>query len=531
MIAISGLTSACSNLLDVQPLDELSTQTFWKSESDAMRGLVGVYRSGKDQHGQGTFNFFSGNTLYRLDLTTDNGYEKDKQITDFNNGQLNASYGVVNSLWSSSYEQIAKCNNFLENISSVEMDGAEKAEMAAEARFIRAYFYFNMSLYWGGVPLVTKMLTAQEANTIARNSKQEVVEFVLSELSAAVEQLPESRPTAEHGRVTKGAALAILGRLQMAEGMWAQALQTYKSIVDLGVYEIDPRYKQLFEDEGEASKEIILGIKYMENDYPTQIQQAVVPFMYGGWHQINCYNNLVETYECIDGLPIDESPLYNPDKPYDDRDPRLYQTVFIPEYTIFRNRLYIAHPDSNPNVYPDQLTRRDWSGYALKKFADEGYQGAILNYGGDFPVIRYAEVLLSYLECQIEAGLPIDQTLLDLTINQTRTRASTGLPPVTTTDPATLQTILRRERRVELAYEGLRLFDLFRWKTAHINLRAKMYGMKLTNNPENYTKFTVDENGYYFVKELFFRENVDYLWPIPQNEIDINPNLTQNPGY
>src|SRR5690606_26661451 len=183
----------------------------------------------------------------------------------------------------------------------------------------------------------------------------------------------------------------------------------------------------------ETSNEIIFSIKYMENDYATQIQQAVVPFMYGGWHQVNCYNSLVEEYECVDGLTIDESPLYDPNNPYDNRDPRLYQTIFIPEYTVFRDRLYIAHPDSNPNVYPDQLTRRDWSGYALKKFADESFQGTVTNYGGDFPVIRYAEVLLSYLECQLEAGRPIDQDFLDLTVNTVRSRAAVGMPPITTT--------------------------------------------------------------------------------------------------
>jgi len=523
--------TSCKDILEVQPLDRLSTQTFWKTESDALRGLVGVYRTGSGLHIQSTFNFLSENALYRLDLTTDNGYEKDKQVSDFNNGQMNSSYPIVQDLWASSYEQIAKCNNFLENIGAVDMDENKKTEMTAEVKTIRAYFYFNMSFYWGDVPLVTNVLTAQEANTIKRTPKQEVVEFVLSELSWAAENLPKDRAASEYGRITKGAALAILGRLQMAEKMWSEALQTYKEIIDLNVYEIDPDYKALFEDEGDGSKEMVWCIKYMENDYPHYIQQAVLPFMYGGWHQVNCYNNLVEEYECKDGLTIDESPSYDSDKPYDNRDPRLYYTVFIPGYTVFRGREYVAHPDSNASVYPDQLTRRDWSGYALKKFADEDYQGAIRNYGGDFPVVRYAEVLLSYLECNMEAGQAIDQGLLDLTINQVRGRASVNMPKITETDPTKLRSILRRERRVELAYEGLRLYDLFRWNIAHIKLRDKMYGMKLTNDPSSYTDFKVDENGYYFVKELFFREDVDYLWPIPQSEMDINSNLVQNPGY
>jgi hypothetical protein len=104
---------------------------------------------------------------------------------------------------------------------------------------------------------------------------------------------------------------------------------------------------------------------------------------------------------------------------------------------------------------------------------------------------------------------------------------------VTETDPAKLTTMLRRERRVELAWEGLRLYDLFRWHIAHTVLRSRVHGMKLCTSAEapTYTKFPVDENGYYFCEETFFRENVDYLWPIPQSERDVNPDLTQNPGY
>src|SRR5690606_31231622 len=113
----------------------------------------------------------------------------------------------------------------------------------------------------------------------------------------------------------------------------------------------------------------------------------------------------------------------------------------------------------------------------------ESFQGTVTNYGGDFPVIRYAEVLLSYLECQLEAGRPIDQDFLDLTVNTVRSRAAVGMPPITTTDPTQLRDIVRRERRIELSYEGLRLYDLFRWRLAHINLRGKMYGMKLTDDP------------------------------------------------
>jgi hypothetical protein len=256
-------------------------------------------------------------------------------------------------------------------------------------------------------------------------------------------------------------------------------------------------------------------------------------FTWGGFHHYSPFNGELQDFECTDGKPITESPLYQVDNPYANRDPRLQKTFFINNVTVFRGVKYISSPDSSASKYPDQLTRRPWSGYAVLKFCDASYTGDIRNYGCDFPMIRYAEVLLSYLEANIESGAPITQALLDQTINKVRGRADVNMPPVTETDRAKLTVILRRERRNELAWEGLRLFDLYRWRTAHILLNAKFYGMKLCNAAQaaTYTKFPVDAQGYFYVKEKKFRENVDYLWPIPQRERDVNPNLTQNPGY
>jgi len=519
---------SCEGLLEKFPPDQLSDESFWKTESDAMLSLTAVYDFGGD--GQGTFNFYSTNSHVRLDLTTDLGYEKDKQITDINNGNLTSSYGIVQTYWQTSYRQIAKCNLFMANIDKVEMDETKKEQIKGEVRFIRAFYYFWMSQLWGGVPLVTEPQTISEANNVSRNTKAEVVSFVLNELSEIANILPVTRPVSEHGRITSAAALAILGRLQMSEKMWTEAVSTYERIINMNQYELHPDYKAIFEEKGDGSSEIILSIKHMRDEYPVA-QRWSLPFQFGGWGHYNPYQNFIYTYECIDGLSIKESPLYNPDEPYLNRDPRLYETIFIPEFTVWKGSVFVAHPDSSPSKYPSQLLRRDWSGYALKKYADEDFSGDVTNYGADFKMIRYAEVLLSYLESKIEAGHSIDQNLLDQTINKVRGRESVGMPAVTETDPQKLTVILRRERGVELAYEGFRLFDLFRWRIAHIVLRDKMYGMKITTDPENYTKFEVDEEGYYFVKELFFRENVDYLWPIPQREIDINSNLTQNPGY
>ena len=535
-ILLSGFLTGCEDFLDKQPLDRLSTGTFWKTESDALLALTGVYFvEGQNSSGaKQNYNLWNQDTYLRLfEATTDNGFEKDNNVTDFNNGNLTPAYGPVRDLWSTSYVTIAKCNNFLDNIDAVSMDLTKLAQMKAEVKTIRAYDYFYLSFLWGDVPLVTKVQTINEANSVTRTPKAEVISFVIKELQDAIVDLPSTRPDSEKGRITKGGALAILGRVYLAEKRWADAKNTYQQIIDLNLYIIDPRFKELFEDGGENSREIILTSKRMPEVYGNSILLSCLGFTWGGFHHYSPYNELVEEFECTDGKPINESPLYEVDNPYVNRDPRLLKTFFIDGITIYKGTRYVAHPDSSPTKYPDQLTRRPWSGYMVKKFCDEGYSGEVRVYGCDFPMIRYAEVLLSYLEANIESGTTITQTLLDETINLVRGRAEIGMPPVTETDPAKLTTILRRERRVELAWEGLRLFDLFRWRTAHIHLRSRVHGMKLCTQAQapTYTKFPVNQNGYYFCEETFFRENVDYLWPIPQTERDVNPNLVQNPGY
>jgi hypothetical protein len=533
---LTGLLTGCEDLLDKQPLDKLSTATFWKTEGDAMLGLTGVYfiEGQNSTAAKQNYDLWNQDTYLRLfEATTDNGFEKDNNVTDFNNGNLTPAYGPVRDLWSTSYVKIAKCNNFLSNIDGVTMDADRKAQMKAEVRTIRAYDYFYLAFLWGDVPLITKVQTIQEANSVSRNPRADVISFVINELQEAVNDLPVTRPNEQKGRITKGGALAILGRVFLAEKQWDNAKSTYKQVMDLNIYSIDPRFKELFEDGGENSTEIILSSKRMPDVYGTSMLLSCLGFTWGGYHHYSPYNELIENFECIDGKPINESPLYDVDKPYVNRDPRLLKSIFVNGVTVFKNTKYVSSPDSSASKYPDQLTRRPWSGYMVKKFCDEGYSGEVRVYGCDFPMIRYAEVLLGYLEANIESGIPITQALLDQTINKVRGRTEIGMPPVTETDVTKLTTILRRERRVEFAWEGLRLYDLFRWHTAHLYLKGTVHGMKLctTAQAPTYKKFPVDIHGYYVCETTNFREGVDYLWPIPQTERDVNPNLVQNPGY
>lgn len=523
-LLVSLMPGCSEELFDKQPLDAISDATFWKTESDANLALVGCYNFGS---GWATNDFFGGMSMIYLDMMAGFGSEKELIPDGVTNGTLTSTYWVTGAFWSTSYTTIARCNNFLSHVNDIQIDATKKAMMTAEVRTIRAYLLFNLALYFGGVPMPTSLLSIQQANTIARTSQTDVWAFAESELKAIYASLPTTRSSSESGRLTAGAALAILGRLQMAEKKWSDAAVTYKQIMDSNAYSLDQKgFAQLFYQNNENSPEVIFSHQYLEDFLSTVMLQYVYPEAYGGWHQFSPYNELVQSFECTDGQTVDVSPLYDVNNPYKNRDPRLAATIMISEQTTFKGVTFNANPNSTS---PDRITRYNWSGYAINKFMDPNFSGSLTNYGGNFILIRYAEVLLSYLESKLEAGETINQALLDATINQVRGRV--GMPKVTTTDAASLRTIIRRERKAEFAFEGLHYYDLQRYGTQAAELNRQFTGMKLTNSPATYKDFPVDAQGFYIYQKRNFVQGKNELWPIPQSERNINPNLTQNPGY
>lgn len=530
VLIVTSLFFSCNEeILDKQPLAQLSTNNFWTTAEDVELALAGVYNKATA--------WSNVSHICEFDMNTDNGIDRKPNQAFLVYGSLNPSSSEVKSYWNNSYREISGCNYFLENVDKVEeIDASTKSQMIAEVRFLRAFTYYNMSQYWGGVPLVTKQLTMEESITINSASKSDIVQFVLDELDAIVGDLPATRSSGQHGRIVKGAAYALKGRLLMAEKRWSEAASAYKAVIDLGVHSIDPQYEELFNGKNEQSKEIIFSRKYLAGEIGNATQLYFRPNVDGGWHHMNPFQSLVDAYLCTDGLSIEESPLYDPQHPVvkngeNYRDPRLLYTIFYPGISTIKGKVYHGHPDST-SVVGDVFTYdAGMTGYCLQKYVDNGYTGDVNSSGIDIPIIRYAEVLLSYLECKINSGDEIDQTLLDLTINAVRGRAAVGMPAVTETDTAMLMDILKRERRVELAWEGLRYWDLNRWGEGTEKLANKpMYGIKVTDDPANYSRFPVGPDGHYFVLELKYRSS-DLPWPFPQAELDINTTLVQKDNW
>ncbi len=526
---------SCNKILNKAPLTEFSNETFWTSEQNALMALTGIYRGSIKMAGPSEPNptdWWSYSGLLFLEFASDNAYDRRGDNSIFNklsNGTLTPNLSILSVYWKLSYDRIARCNYFLENVSKTPVSPETLKRFIAEARFIRACQYFYLSQYYQDVPLVTKTLSLEEANNVTKASKADVVKFVVDEFTAAAADLPTCNQltSAERGRATKQAALAFLGRTLLAEKRFSEAAAAYKTIIDLNENIIDPDFESLFDGTNENSKEIIFATQFLADQAQNPLQQHLAPAMVGGWLIYCPLGSLVESYEFTDGTTFSYSdPRYNPDNLQQDRDPRLSYTVLMNNQT-FSGLKYISHPDSSKSI--DQLTttkQATRTGFTIRKYIQNGFSGDLSNSGIDMVIIRYAEVLLSYLEAKLEAGDEITQELLDATINKVRGRASVNMPPVTVTDAATLRPILRRERRNELALEGTRYWDLLRWGIAGQVLQGDFYGAPFPGAKNLRKKGgIVDPHSRWYVTSKAFRVGVDEKWPIPQREQDINPNL------
>jgi hypothetical protein len=496
----------CDDGLDTIPPGEVSEAIFWQRESDAVLAVNAAYVE------------LDGPSLVKeLDGVTDIGYRASSGPGTFHDvgaGTIDPTNGAINSHWDRYYRGIRRTNDVITNIDRIEEGNANLlARVKAEARFLRAYYYTQLSSLWGDVPLILEPLEINDHRP--RNSKEEVVDFVISELDAIINEnaLPQSYAT-EVGRATHGAALALKARVAIRNGKYQMARDAAQEVMDLGIYSLYPNYGGLFQYEGQNSDEVIFDRQY-----------AV-----GG----NMYNGFTYSAASIGGSAVVE-PIHNlflkygykgpknPNDPYENIDPRWGFTVFYTGKPIGTGT-YNSWPDSST---PDRVGGNEFAtdhGYDLKKWVDYENDRANPNISSiNMILIRYADVLLMYAEAKIELN-EIDQSVYDA-INEVRGRPSVEMPPIAPgKSQSELRQILRDERAVELAFEGLRLYDMNRWQIGE-EKEGLVEGMYY--KPAGSNEWRVYNNGF----NRRFRADRDYLWPIPQTEIEINSQITQNPNY
>lgn len=543
-----GLSACKKDYLDKVPLSGPSDQTFFANQDELLLAVNGIY-SALAFHPTDDMPF-----LMTIDAATDIGWDRNTSgLQSLGKGNQDSNNDYARAYWTNFYKLIGRCNFILDNAEKARSTTSPEiyARSIAEARFARAFAYHNLIELFGGVPLVTKTLGLNDGQ-LPRNSKEEVLAFILSELDAAAADLPASYGASDFGRATKGAALAIKARAALYAGNWDVAAAAAQEVINSNVYSLHNNFAELFSYNGRNSKEIILSLQYLRTANKTHaVTRNLLSRNGQGTSNKVPSQSLVDAYECIDGRPIHESPLYNPARPYENRDPRLSYTVALPGSNFF-NFQFETHKDSlkcfNYNsTPPSRIDNQDatnafatFTGYCWRKYVDLVDRADVARSELNIILIRYAEVQLIYAEAKIEKG-ELDQSVYDA-INSIRQRPGVNMPPIPTgLSQAELRSIVRKERMYELAMEGNRLFDIRRWKIAEQVMNGPFYGRVprglLASAP------VIDANGiaHYdnvpnraelrVVETRQFNPSRDYLWPIPNIEIVTDPNIVQNPGY
>ncbi|PXX23777.1 RagB/SusD family nutrient uptake outer membrane protein [Arenibacter sp. ARW7G5Y1] len=515
LIAIIS-TSCTDDFLEQAPINQLSSENFIPDLA-----LTGVY------DGLQIINV-AGSFMWQMGLSP---LATNRVQLNFETGVgLDPSNGKFEEIWRDHYRLIFKANLFIDN--AVPTENFEQAEInnfIGQAKFIRAYAYSQLAAFYGSVPIhLNSSTTVSEMRQIAKSTKAEVIAQILKDLDEAIAILPD---VVEHGRVSKGAAMALKARVLLRENDYPSVLSITEDIINSGIYglfgETSPgstsfdtdAYKNLFTLEHDNNEESVFAVQYVG-----PLLGEGQPFDNDGSYKSARGGNmwfwatkfLVDNYENIDGSPVGTGPYQEMPTPGDPRflgrDLRFDATITYPGKTIYTGQVW----EPGFRIYTRAETR-----FLITKFTaetdDTSIAGSWFPNGGDSPanimLIRYADVLLMNAEAKIETGNITDSGANSAIKSINRIRARGGLQPITATTQEELRTALRKERMIEFAGEGLFMFDIRRWGIADVEMERDV---------EDFAGNVTPHGTRIFSPKLL-------EWPIPQFEIDNSEGLVQNP--
>lgn len=499
-------------------------------------------------------NRFSGGAL--LGAATDDACFaiESSNIQQFNNGSWNALNNPDN-VWDRYFAGIAKCCTLLENSNHVNLDisrldPAKRVEYEnnlkdirmwrAEAHFLRAYFNFELLKRYGPIPIIKSTLDInKDYSDTPRPTMKEVVEFIANDCDMAADSLeltPWRNMNDAFGRATKGAALALKSRLLLYAAsplyvnfgdideankpsdatLWKAAADAAKAVIDLNQYELASAYDDLFKNDFQ-NKECIFVRRYPSN---SDFEKSNFPISYGGKGGTNPSQNLIDDYEMLDGTAFDWSDPVKAAHPFENRDERLLATVLM-NGVLFKGKRIATYPGGADAMPNPNATK---TGYYLRKFLNEDVN--IQTGGGSdghvVPLFRLAEIYLNYAEALNE----YDPTNPDIAVYLNKIRERVSLPDVPSgLTQEQMRTLIHHERRVELAFEEHRFWDVRRWKVASSTLGAPVKGVKITQDDAgNFTYSPVQ------VEQRVFQPKM-YWYPIPQSEVLKLHHWEQNKGW
>ena len=562
---MAGLSLAFTSCVDMDmvPKSQGNSESWYTTETELKMAVNEFYILG----------YWKMDSPESMEQYSDNFTYRNTNRKTLLDGTLNGQTYEVYHLWQQSYKLIARANSLLEGVERARNAGLSEEvinQYEGEAYFARACKYADLIFYWGDVPYLDKYMTITEAERMGRKPKAELIPLVYEDFDKAIEYLPVSYGSeAEH--FTKGAAYAMKARFALYMSDWEIAAKAAKDCMDLGIYSLEADFSKLFLQSTKSNPEKIFVI-------PRSIANEVVltpwfvknelPRNAGGYGSDNPSWDLLAAFLCTDGLPIDESPLFDPRNPFKNRDPRCAQTIVEFE-TAHCGFEYNPRPDakevmnySTGKKQSNQDSRAvqqyaSYNGLLWKKCIDASWTENGQQVESDQIFMRYADVLLMYAEAKIELN-EIDNSVLNA-INSVRARAYgvdaanvAMYPAVTTTDQTELRKTVRIERRMELANEGLRYMDLIRWKLASKALNSYNYIMLAPDDLQNNivakglwfwpSTPLIDDDGLADFSTMYNAGQIavgakrvfpdrQYLWPIPTHDMELCPNLGNNDGY
>jgi hypothetical protein len=561
---LAVMSPGCKKALDLEPLDQVSDGSYWKTPNDFKLAASNFYAYLRT-FGQGNGDGHGGS-----DLGADRGAlaRGTNTIVSNDNNYIDA------------YKWI-RATNYLLNQAASYSNPDDLKQYVAEAKFFRAYVYFDKLLTsYGGVVLIKDLLTLESPElTAPRNTRDETIDFIISDLEAAIPDLPleSSIGASDKGRISKQGAQAFLGRVCLYEGTWQKfrsgnaarynalldkAISNSDSVITSNQHSLfkpaalgDSALKYLFILENQKSnpasitksenKEYIIAVRYESNNLLKTIPGQISFGALGA----DVSRKMADMYLCSDGLPINKTTTSfsraTLSSEFNNRDNRMRYFMCVPGYRYWQNATnwhinwdWSAEDLKNARLPFDPWTN-DVTGYSNQQWSAER---KVPNFqeGYDYPVLRLAEVYLNYAEAVYERNGAITDADLDKSLNLVRKRVNASMPSLSNVFAAIngldMREEIRRERAVELQGEGFRMDDLKRWYIAHVELTKPVLGVRWAGT-EYETKYTnkpaLTADGDVIAdpaSERKFTEK-NYLIPIPTNQIQLNPNLVQNPGW
>lgn len=534
-LSLVVIIASCSKSIETEPLERIGEDLVFdqidKNADYAKQFLNGTYLQLPDGYNRVLGNF--------LDVGTDDAVssENGSIVEGFRTG-LVSGQNVPDNTWARNYTGIRRANMFLSKIDLVPATPELKIQWKAEARFLRAYFYFELVKRWAGVPLVgDKIFGLNDNVNLKRNTVDECYDYILSEIEAIKDLLlPETVTDQNIGRANKGAALALKSRILLYRASpllnpnadpqkWTAAANAAKEVMELGSYGLGTDFIALFN--AVKNKEIIF-MKEQAQNQSVELNNGPIGYTLGNG-TTSPTQNLVDAFPMKNGkMPQESGSGYDAADPYKNRDPRFGATI------MFNTTQWLDRPVETFNGgldRPGGSRTQTKTGYYLRKFMGKfENSGTYSNQNHHVILFRYAEILLNYAEALNEVNGPVNE-VLDA-IKAIRKRAGItagtddryGIAAGITKDQ--MRKLIINERRIEMAFEEQRFWDIRRWKIAEQVLNNPLKGMNIVKNADGTFSYTILD-----IAPAVFDASKNYLFPIPYSEIQTNPNMTQNPGY